>query len=116
MEWWLSQSRWLFGLHDCLIILVRQFKDLRLFWLVDRVAILAVMAGGFIRLGNLFNSEILGRVTNVPWAFKFVKVDNLPRHPTQIYESLAFFFSALVGYLYYRYHKRNPKKDVFLVL
>jgi len=68
------------------------------------------MGGGFIRLGNLFNSEIIGKVTDVPWAFIFIKVDSLPRHPTQIYEALALFFSALIGYLYYRYHKRKPEE------
>lgn len=91
------------------ILLVRKYKELSLPWLGDRVAILAVMAGGFIRLGNLFNSEILGKVTDVPWAFIFVKVDTLPRHPTQIYEALAFFFTALCGYLYYRKHNRKPR-------
>ena len=42
----------------------------------------------FGRLSNFINSELYGKVTNVPWSVTFVQVDNLPRHPTQIYEAL----------------------------
>jgi phosphatidylglycerol---prolipoprotein diacylglyceryl transferase len=43
----------------------------------------------FVRLGNFFNSEIIGRVTDVPWAVVFVRRDALPRHPSQLYEALG---------------------------
>lgn len=67
-------------------------------WLCDRVCMGVALAGGWIRLGNLFNSEIVGRPTNVPWAFVFERVDLLPRHPAQLYESLSYF--AIFGILY----------------
>ena len=96
------------GIIIAVYLFTRKYKELTFFWVMDRVAILAVMAGGFIRLGNLFNSEIYGKVTNVPWAFIFKKADPFPRHPTQIYESLCFFLASLIAYLFYRYHKRKP--------
>lgn len=96
------------GIIIAVYLFTRRFKELTFFWVMDRVAILAVMTGGFIRLGNLFNSEIYGKITDVPWAFIFKKVDSFPRHPTQIYESLSFFLAALIAYGFYRYHKRKP--------
>ncbi|TPW15967.1 MAG: prolipoprotein diacylglyceryl transferase [Halothiobacillaceae bacterium] len=70
-------------------------------WLLDRVAIAAALAGTFIRIGNLFNSEIVGLPTTVPWAIIFSRVDTLPRHPTQLYEALAYaviFVLLLLSY------------------
>jgi phosphatidylglycerol:prolipoprotein diacylglycerol transferase len=75
-------------------------------WTIDRVVILAALAGTFIRLGNLMNSEIFGYQTDVPWAFVFKLVDDVPRHPTQLYEALSYlviFFFLLS--LYYKQHK-----------
>lgn len=59
-------------------------------WLLDQMVVPTALAGVFIRLGNLFNSEIYGQPTMVPWAFVFTRVDLLPRHPTQLYECLAY--------------------------
>lgn len=66
------------------------------------------MAGASIRLGNVMNSEIIGKPTDLPWAFIFARVDKIPRHPTQLYESLAYlliFFLML--YLYHRFLYKN---------
>jgi len=52
-------------------------------------------------MANLMNSEIIGIQTNVPWAFIFLREDNIPRHPTQLYEALcylSFFFILLTLY------------------
>ena len=57
---------------------------------------------GFIRLGNLMNSEIIGKVTDVPWAFIFERVDKMPRHPGQLYEAIAYFLFFFVGLWFYR--------------
>lgn len=54
---------------------------------------IAISAGG-VRLGNFFNSEIVGRTTDVPWAVIFTRHDNLPRHPSQFYE----FLMGLITY------------------
>jgi len=76
-------------------------------WLVDRVCLAIPLGGAFVRLGNLFNSEIIGKPTTVPWAFVFERVDSLPRHPSQLYESLAYL--ALFGLMatFYLKSKRD---------
>ncbi|OQX74300.1 MAG: prolipoprotein diacylglyceryl transferase [Bacteroidetes bacterium 4484_276] len=90
------------------------------FWVLDRIAIVVALAGFFIRLGNLMNSEILGEPTTLPWAFIFVKISDIPRHPTQIYE--AFSYLAIFGYLYWYYWKTDGKpkpgliSGIFLIL
>lgn len=69
---------------------------------LDTIALVLPLAAGFIRLGNLANSEIIGVKTDLPWAFIFERVDGVPRHPAQIYEALAYFFTFGVNLLLYR--------------
>ena len=71
--------------------------------IIDIIAILAPLGGAFIRISNLMNSEIIGRPTNLPWAFIFRQVDDLPRHPSQLYESISYFLIFLVAYSLYKY-------------
>ena len=82
-------------------------------WLLDRLTIGGAVLGGFIRLGNLMNSEILGTASNLPWAFTFVRIDNIPRHPAQLYEALFYF---LIGFILYRLwkHKGQTLKPGFI--
>ena len=77
-------------------------------WIIDRATLGVALAGAFIRLGNLMNSEIFGKASEVSWAFVFKRVDNIPRHPTQIYEALAYLtvFSVL-SYLFFKTNARN---------
>ncbi len=78
------------GIIIALYLLARK-QALRTFlWLTDRVAIPVTLTACLVRIGNLFNSEILGSPTEMPWAFVFVRIDNIPRHPVQIYESAAY--------------------------
>ena len=69
---------------------------------LDTIALVLPLAAGFIRLGNLANSEIIGVETDLPWAFIFERVDLVSRHPAQIYEALAYFFTFGVNLLLYR--------------
>jgi prolipoprotein diacylglyceryl transferase len=63
------------------------------FWTLDRIAIVVALSGFFIRMGNLMNSEIYGIETTVPWGFVFLRNGEIaPKHPTQIYEALAYLF------------------------
>ncbi len=62
------------------------------------------LGGAFIRLGNLFNSEIYGGSTSLPWGFIFHRVDSIPRHPAQIYESLALLLTFI--FTYRLFHKK----------
>jgi phosphatidylglycerol---prolipoprotein diacylglyceryl transferase len=61
------------------------------FWVFDRATIVIALSGSLIRIGNLFNSEIIGKPTDSNWGVVFSKIDLIPRHPTQLYESLAYF-------------------------
>ena len=76
---------------------------INLWWVVDRLVIVIALGGAFIRLGNLFNSEIYGVETSLPWGFIFERNNEIvPKHPTQIYESLSYFLIFLVCFLVYR--------------
>lgn len=80
------------------------------FWLLDRIAIAGAALGGFIRLGNLMNSEIIGTPSTQPWAFIFTRVDLLPRHPAQLYEAIFYFITSVVLYIIWkskRFHEHN---------
>lgn len=72
-------------------------------WLLDHLAIPTSFAAMFIRLGNLFNSEIYGAVTDLPWGFVFVRDgQTLPAHPTQLYEALSYALLGVVLLLLYK--------------
>lgn len=58
----------------------------KFFDFADLIVIVAGLPVSLIRLGNFFNSELIGRTTEVPWAVTFLRVDDLPRHPSQLYE------------------------------
>ena len=64
--------------------------------LADATVFPAAAGALFVRLGNFFNSEIIGRVTDVPWAVVFVRRDPHPRHPSQLYEALGGFVVLMV--------------------
>jgi prolipoprotein diacylglyceryl transferase len=74
-------------------------------WIVDRLVIVSALTGCLIRLGNLMNSEMIGLPTTVPWAFIFARVDNVPRHPAQLYEAIYCF--ALFVLLFWLYRARR---------
>lgn len=84
-----------------LCLYVRRYK-VGLWVVLDNMGICAGVTAMFIRLGNLMNSEIIGRVTDVPWAFIFSRVDPYPRHPGQLYEALAYLFIFCLIYGIYR--------------
>jgi prolipoprotein diacylglyceryl transferase len=71
-------------------------ENINYLWIVDRLVIITALAGCFIRLGNLMNSEVVGTPTTVPWAFIFVAFDGIPRHPAQLYEAIYCFFLFLI--------------------
>lgn len=71
-------------------------------WLLDHLAIAVPFAAMFIRLGNLFNSEIYGGPTDLPWGFVFERNgETVPAHPTQLYEALSYALLGLVLLLLY---------------
>ncbi len=85
-----------------------------LIWLLDRIGVPVILVGCFIRLGNLMNSEIVGLPTDVSWAFVFEQVDQIPRHPVQLYEAIAYFLIFLVlSFLYWRTNIRHQTGRLF---
>jgi len=84
--------------------------------MIDTLDLIAVVSGlsfGFIRLGNFMNSEIIGIPTNLPWGVIFERVDNIPRHPAQLYEAVSYFIIFTVMMLLYK-KKRARLKNGFL--
>jgi prolipoprotein diacylglyceryl transferase len=64
-------------------------------WVLDRLVIVGALTACFIRIGNLMNSEMIGLPTNLPWGFIFTRMDDIPRHPAQLYEAVYCFFLFL---------------------
>lgn len=100
----------IFAIVIAVVIFSRMYKVSAL-WLFDHLAVVGALAGACIRFGNLMNSEIVGKPTDVPWAFVFVSVDLVPRHPGQLYEALAYLF--IFGFLF-TLQRKNQRKDGFI--
>ena len=78
---------------------------------LDMIAVATPITACCIRLANLMNSEIIGKPSDVPWAFVFERVDMQPRHPAQLYEAIAYFIFFLgMVYLYRRGQKQQENK------
>ena len=111
------------GILLSLWLYIRKHK-LSFLWLIDRIVIVVALGGAFIRLGNLFNSEIYGLPTELPWGIEFVRdklydsntgelLATVPRHPTQLYEALSYIAIFFMLFLFYR--KRHMKvRDGFI--
>lgn len=103
------------GLMIALWIYVRK-TGLNLWRVLDNIAIATPATAFFIRIGNLMNSEIIGKVTDVPWAFIFERVDMMPRHPGQLYEALAYALLMVIGWNLYRRHPQRVGTGFFFGL
>ena len=98
-----------------ILILARQLKTTPLF-LFDRLVIPIALVGALIRIGNLFNHEIYGHETMMPWGFRFIQnigqwrmgaepIYTQPSHPTQIYEAIIYLLVfALLMWMYWKKH------------
>jgi len=78
--------------------------------MIDTIDLIAVVSGlsfGFIRLGNFMNSEIIGMPTTLPWGVIFERVDNLPRHPAQLYEAISY--CIIFAFMMILYKKRRDR-------
>ena len=106
---------WWFGVH------YGKKHDFDFVWLLDHLAIAVAFAGAFIRFGNLFNSEIYGDVTNLPWGFVFeLRGETEPKHPTQLYEGFTYLLLgfALIGLYWKKLDKmlRGQFIGIFLIV
>lgn len=91
------------GIMVALWLFVRKHKK-SFIWIMDRIVVAVALAGAFIRLGNLMNSEIYGVETTLSWGFVFIRnLEVVPKHPTQIYEALSYFLIfLLLGWIYFK--------------
>lgn len=103
------------GLIIALYLYYRR-THLNLWIVLDNIAIATPITACFIRLGNLMNSEIIGKVTDVPWAFIFEKIDKVPRHPGQLYEAIAYAVFFFVGWYLYRHKPQKVGTGFFFGL
>jgi phosphatidylglycerol---prolipoprotein diacylglyceryl transferase len=109
------------GIIIALFMFSRWVSKKPILWILDKVVVPTALAGCFIRLGNLMNSEILGKPAKVAWAFIFqeetgfgTKAPGPPRHPVQIYESLSYLLIFFFLYwLYWRTDKREKAGYLF---
>ena len=112
-----------FAILFALWIYTKRVSEKSYLWILDKIAAPVAAAGIFIRLGNLVNSEIVGKQTDLPWGFKFIYhpdsiVDPtqfqitwenvMVRHPSQLYESLAYL--SIFIFLLVLYWKRQAWK------
>lgn len=88
-------------------------------WIADRLVLVVPLAGAFVRLGNFFNSEIIGLPTSLPWGVVFEKHDQIARHPAQIYEAICY---VIIFFILWAMYQKNSKPKpgllfgIFLVL
>ena len=107
----------LIGVVLAIWIYCQRRDDQPFVWLLDRLAAPVALTGSLIRLGNFFNSEILGVPTDLPWGVVFERaarlrrgVEAVPLHPVQLYESICYFLIfVLLWRLYQRWGAEVPR-------
>lgn len=104
------------GILLALWIFVKKYKQINFLWLTDRLAIPSALAASFIRIGNFFNHEIIGKPTDVPWAIVFnifegrqVVGQTQPVHPSQLYESISYLTIFIILMTIYKKKEAIPK-------
>ena len=83
---------------------------------IDLIAVVAALGSGFIRLANFMNSEIIGMPTTKPWGVIFDRVDNVPRHPVQLYEAISYFIIFAIMMVLYNKMRDKLKNGFFFGL
>ena len=104
------------GMIISMYIYNKKVLNKSIIWILDRVVIPVALGGIFIRLGNFFNSEMIGKPADesLPWAIVFKSVDNVARHPGQLYEAFGYIFVFLILlYMYWKTNKRNQTGFLF---
>ncbi len=100
-----------FGVFLAMWLYVRKTQGISFLWLADRVSVITLLSGALIRFGNLMNSEIVGKATDLPWGFNFLQLNENPvitRHPAQLYESLTCVIMFVI--LMWAYYKTDIKQ------
>ena len=99
------------GIITSIIIYKIKYKYDSVLWIFDRLVIAVALGGMFVRIGNFFNSEILGKFTNSDFGVIFLnRGENLPRHPAQLYEAFGYLILFAFLVLIYNKTKLSTKK------
>jgi prolipoprotein diacylglyceryl transferase len=111
------------GLFTAFYLYTKKNKGQSYLYVTDRIVIAAALSGFFIRFGNLMNSEIIGKPTDMPWGFKFMRDYEfnpsglaafvVPRHPSQLYEALSCLLLFFI-LLYLWKLKKGKTQEGFL--
>ncbi len=103
------------GLLMALYSYARKTKS-SLIYTIDLIAVVAALECGFIRIGNFMNSEIIGIPTAKPWGVVFERVDDIPRHPAQLYEAISYFIIFAIMMILYKKMSGKLKNGFFFGL
>lgn len=102
------------GIYIGLLLFKRKYNFKSLLWIFDRLTIPIAIGGAFVRIGNFFNSEILGKYTNSNWGVIFEnRGESLPRHPAQLYESFGYIVLFIILYNLYNSNIREKEGILF---
>ena len=93
------------GIFIAILMYCKKYK-VKLLEVVDMICVATPFTAGCIRIGNLMNSEIVGKATGTDWGFIFAALgEDFPRHPAQLYEAIAYFTIFIISILIYKKHK-----------
>ena len=86
-----------------------------LLFILDRITIPVAIGGAFVRIGNLMNSEIIGKPTNSDYGFVFKRLgEDFPRHPAQLYESFCYvIIFVILMFVYWKTDKKQKQGYLF---
>ena len=110
------------GMITSMYIYNKKILKKSVLWILDRVVIASALGAIFIRIGNFFNSEMIGKPTEegFPLAIIFRQLDSVPRHPGQLYEAFGYIFVFITLFLLYWKTKKSTQSGflfgLFLVL
>ena len=100
-------------------ILFCKKNNVNIFYYLDLVALSAPIGIFLGRIANFINSELYGRASDIIWSVKFIQIDNLYRHPSQIYEAIfeGIFLFILLNLFHFKITKKNGlASSLFLIL
>lgn len=100
------------GIAFAIWFFARNQADYTFKWVLNTAGFLIPLGSFWVRLGNLFNSELYGKITDVPWAFVFVNQSPFPRHPSPLYE--AAWGLIVFALLLYAHQKKYFNKGLQL--
>ena len=101
------------GVVTAVFLYSKNYK-IKVLWVLDRLTIPTALFGFFVRTANFLNSEILGKASDLPWAVVFERIDTVPRHPVQLYESLAYGLVFILLSIIYKTTRVKEQSGILL--